>query len=59
MQLDINTPYVLTSLYFPQEDGTLKASKFMDTMVDGPGRFFTTQKNDFMYATLDETKYVP
>jgi hypothetical protein len=59
MQLDINTPYVLTSLYSPQPDGTVKASKFMETMVDGPGRFFTTQKNDFMYATLDETKYVP
>jgi hypothetical protein len=59
MQLDINTPYVLTSVYFPQEDGSLKASKFMDTMADGPGRFFTVQKNDFMYATLDETKYVP
>ena len=59
MQLDINTPYVLTSLYLPQPDGTLKAAKFMDTMVDGPGRFFTTQKNDFMYATWDETNYKP
>jgi hypothetical protein len=50
---------VLTSLYLPQPDGTLKAAKFMDTMVDGPGRFFTTQKNDFMYATWDETSYKP
>jgi hypothetical protein len=59
MQLDINTPYVLTSLYFPQPDGTIKAAKFMDSMVDGPGRFFTTQKHDFLYATLDETNYKP
>ena len=59
MQLDINTPYVLASLYFPQQDGSMKAVKFMDSMVDGPGRFFTTQAHDFMYATLDETKYRP
>ena len=59
MQLDINTPYVLASLYFPQQDGSIKAAKFMESMVDGPGRFFTTQANDFMYATLDETNYKP
>jgi hypothetical protein len=59
MQLDINTPYVLTSLYTPQADGTLKASKFMDSMADGPGRFMTVQKHDFMYVTLDEENFVP
>jgi hypothetical protein len=59
MQLDINTPYVLTSLFFPQADGTVKPAKFMESMADGPGRFFTVQKNDFMYVTLDETKFVP
>jgi hypothetical protein len=59
MQLDINTPYVLTALYFPQPDGSLRAAKFMDSMVAGPGRFFTTQPNDFMYVTIDETNYVP
>ena len=59
MQLDINTPYVLTSLFLPQQDGSLKPAKFMDSMADNPGRFFTTQKNDFMYVTLDETNYKP
>jgi hypothetical protein len=59
MQLDINTPYVLTSLFFPQPDGSIKAAKFMDSMVDGPGRFFTTQPHDFMYVTLDESDYHP
>jgi hypothetical protein len=37
----------------------MKAVKFMDSMVDGPGRFFTTQAHDFMYATLDESNYKP
>jgi hypothetical protein len=59
MQLDINTPYVLTSLFFVQPDGSLKAAKFMDSMVDSPARFLGTQANDFMYLTLDESRYVP
>ena len=59
MQLDINTPYVLTSLYFPLPDGSIKAAKFMDSMVDGPGRFLTKQPRDFMYVTLDEANYKP
>ena len=59
MELDINTPYVLASLYFPQEDGSLKRAKFMDSMVDGSNRFFTTQPRDFMYATLNESNYKP
>lgn len=59
MELDINTPYVLTSLFFPQEDGSVQRTKFMDTMVDNPGRFLTRQTRDFMYVTLDETNYKP
>jgi hypothetical protein len=59
MQLDINTPYVLTSLFFPQDDGSIRRSKFMDTMVDNPGRFLTHQSRDFMYATLEEANYKP
>jgi hypothetical protein len=59
MQLDINTPYVLTALYFPQPDGSIKSAKFMESMVDGSGRFFTVQPNDFMYVTLDETSFKP
>jgi hypothetical protein len=59
MQLDINTPYVLTSLFVSQPDGSLKASKFMESMIDNPSRFLGTQANDFMYLTLDETNYKP
>lgn len=54
MQLDINSPYVLTGLYFQQPDGTLKPEKFMDTMPDTASRFLRTQERDFMYVTLDE-----
>ncbi len=57
MQLDINTPYVLGATYFPQPDGSLSALKFMDTMSDNPARFLKTQERDFMYITLDETRY--
>jgi Phosphodiester glycosidase len=59
MQLDINTPYVLTSLFFPQDGGSIRSAKFMDTMVDTPSRFLTRQSRDFMYVTLDETNYKP
>ncbi len=59
MQLDINSPYVLTSLFFQQPDGSLKASRFMDSMPDNPARFLNRQDHDFMYLTLDETNYVP
>ena len=59
MQLDINTPYVLTSTFFQQADGTIDAEKFMQSMSDNPARFLGTQVNDFMYVTLDETNYVP
>ena len=59
MQLDINAPYVLTSLFQPQLDGSPKPVRFMDSMADNPARFLTTQVNDFMYVTQDETNYVP
>ncbi len=59
MQLDINTPYVLASVFFQNPDGTIDAEKFMQSMSDNPARFLGTQVNDFMYVTLDETNYVP
>jgi hypothetical protein len=59
MQLDINMPYVLASLYHAQADGSLKATKFMDSMTDNPARFLSTQARDFMFVTLDETNYLP
>jgi len=59
MQLDINSPYVLTSLYFSQQDGSIESARFMDSMGDNPARFLGTQENDFMYVTLDESDYRP
>lgn len=59
MQLDINTPYVLTALFAQQEDGSIKRWKFMDSMIDNPSRFLTRQTRDFMYVTLDESNYKP
>lgn len=57
MQLDINSPYVLTGMFFKQADGTLKAEKFMDSMPDTASRFLRTQERDFMYVTRDERAY--
>lgn len=57
MQLDINSPYVLLSEFFQQADGSLRAEKFMDTMSDNPRRFLGTQERDFMWVTLDESRY--
>jgi Phosphodiester glycosidase len=57
MQLDINNPYVLLGTFAPQADGSLKADKFMDTMSDSPRRFLGTQERDFMWVTLDESRY--
>jgi hypothetical protein len=57
MQLDINSPYVLTSLFFPQPDGSTESDRFMDTMPGNPSRFLSRQDNDFMYLTLDESNY--
>jgi hypothetical protein len=59
MQLDINPPYVLTSLFFAREDGSVSSQRFMDTMSDNPSRFLSLQQRDFMYVTLDETRFVP
>lgn len=59
MQLDINTPYVLTSLFFSRDDGSLRSARFMDSMADNPARFLSTQPRDFMYVTLDESRFVP
>jgi hypothetical protein len=53
MQLDINNPYVLTSLFFLQADGSLRAERFMASMPDSPSRFLREQERDFMYLTLE------
>ncbi|HQW51391.1 MAG TPA: phosphodiester glycosidase family protein [Tepidiformaceae bacterium] len=57
MQLDINSPYVLTGLFFKQPDGSLKSEKFMETMPDTASRFLKTQERDFMYVTRDERTF--
>ena len=57
MQLDINNPYVLTGLYFHQPDGAIEGERFMESMPDTPRRFLRTNERDFMYLTLDETRY--
>lgn len=54
MQLDINSPYVLTSLFFHTPDGPAQPEKFMTSMPGDPGRFLTTQSRDFMWVTLDD-----
>lgn len=57
MQLDINNPYVLTGLYFQQPDGSIEGERFMDSMPDTPRRFLRTNERDFMYLTLEESRY--
>lgn len=57
MQLDINSPYVLLGQFYQQPDGTLKHEKFMDSMPESASRFLKTQERDFMYATLDESRW--
>jgi hypothetical protein len=57
MQLDINSPYVLTGLYTPQPDGSIKSEKFMEAMPDNPARFLKAHERDLQYITLDETRY--
>ncbi|MBI5949615.1 MAG: phosphodiester glycosidase family protein [Chloroflexi bacterium] len=54
MQLDINNPYVLTSLFFAQPDGSLRAERFMDAMPGSASRFLSTQERDFMYVTVED-----
>src|SRR5262249_34822748 len=58
MQLDINTPYVLVSLFFQDPGGKLRANRLMDTMADkNAARFLSKQTQDFMYVVLDETNF--
>ena len=57
MQLDINSPYVLLGTFFPQSDGSVRSERFMDNMPDSPTRFLRSQDRDFMWVTLDETRY--
>lgn len=57
MQLDINSPYVLLGTFFPQSDGSLRPERFMDNMPDSPSRFLRSQERDFMWVTLDESRY--
>lgn len=53
MQLDINGPYIVTSLFYPQPDGTLKAEKFMDGMAPSASNFLGTRERDFFYLTVN------
>ncbi len=59
MQLDINTPYVLTSLFFEQPDKSLVAHKFMESMLDrNAARFLASgQERDFFAIIRDESKF--
>lgn len=57
MQLDINNPYVLTSLFFQQPDGSLEPERFLNHMADSPSRFLKRQERDFFWVTLDESSY--
>jgi hypothetical protein len=57
MQLDINAPYICTSLFYQQPDGSLKADKFMDSMAPSAANFLGTRERDFMYLTLDESRF--
>ncbi len=57
MQLDINAPYISTSLFYQQPDGTVKATKFMDSMAPSPSNYLGTRERDFFYVTLDESRY--
>ena len=52
MQLDINSPYVLTSLFFQQPAGNPSPERFMDSMPGDASRFLGTQSRDFMWVTL-------
>ena len=58
MQLDINTPYVLISLFSQDAAGRTRATRLMDTMADkNAARFLGKQTRDFMYVVLDETNF--
>jgi hypothetical protein len=53
MQLDINNPYVLTSLFFAEAGGALRPERFIAAMPDSPSRFLRQQERDFMYVTVE------
>ncbi len=53
MQLDINSPYVLTSLFFQQPGGSPSPERFMDSMPGDASRFLGTQTRDFMWLTVE------
>jgi hypothetical protein len=57
MQLDINAPYISTSLFYQQPDGAVKAEKFMDAMAPSASNYLGTRERDFFYLTLDESRY--
>lgn len=57
MQLDINGPYISTSLFYPRPDGTLDAKKFMEAMAPSAANFLGTRERDFFYLVLDESRY--
>jgi len=57
MQLDINSPYVLTGLYSQQPDGTVRAEKLIEAMPDSAARFLKAHERDLQYVTLDESRY--
>lgn len=57
MQLDINSPYVLTGLYTQETDGSVRADRFMPAMPDNPRRFLSPHERDLMYVTLDESRF--
>lgn len=59
MQLDINASYVLTSLLFPKENGTIEATKLTDNMAPNAGKFLSRQTRDFFYITHDEKNFRP
>lgn len=54
MQLDINRPYVLTTLHYDQPDGSFVTKKPMDQMPTDIGRFTSRrpQERDFFYLTV-------
>ena len=59
MQLDINRTFVTISMFFPRADGRgLRGESFIN--ADGDiNRFLSTNSRDFMYVTLEESKFKP
>lgn len=61
IQLDINEEWVSAALYFPQEDGTIKAVKLSDKTSPNQNQYVDREPEtrDFMYVTLDEANFKP